>query len=99
MLLAVSRLVVPEHRQKELEERFRNRQRLVDKHPGFRRLQLVKARGTDEYLLMLEWDDLASFQGYAKSPAFHHAHDDLDGDVTPGGLRMYDLILDSGRGE
>lgn len=99
MLLAVSKLVVPEHRQGELEARFRGRPKLVDGHPGFRRLQLVKARGTGEYLLLLEWDDLASFQGYAKSAAFEHAHDDLDGDVKPGGLRVYDLVLDSGRGE
>lgn len=99
MLTAISSLLVPPERQEALEARFRNRKKLVDAHPGFRRLQLIKTRGRDEYLLVMEWDDMKSFQSYATHPDFQHAHDDLDGAITPGGLRIFDVILDSARGD
>lgn len=101
MILAVSKLHAQAPHQESLEAAFRARKKLVDKHAGFRRLQLVKARGGDEYMLLLLWDDMESFRSYVKSADFQHAHPpggDEDA-VTPGGLRVYDLVLDSDRGE
>lgn len=98
-LVAISSLRVPKERAEALEAAFRGRSRLVDQHPGFRRLQLVRARGSGEYMLILHWESLEAFQRYAKSQDFEHAHNDLDGDVTPMGLRIYDMVLDSERGE
>lgn len=99
MIVAVSTLRAAAHDQKALEEAFRSRKKAVDGFPGFRRLQLAKGRGTDEYMLMLLWDDMESFRNYVKSPAFQHAHPPTESDVEPGGLRIYDLLLDSDRGE
>lgn len=99
MIVALSRLVAEPDQQPALEAAFRARKKLVDGFPGFRRLQLVKGRGTGEYLLLLEWDDMESFRAYVKSPAFDHAHPEDGPGVQPGGLRVYDLLLDSARGE
>lgn len=99
MIIAVSSLVAPPDQQEALEEAFRRRQKLVDGFPGFRRLQLTKARGSNEYFLFLQWDDMASFRSYVKSEAFHHAHPPTTNGVEPGPLRFYDVILDSDRGE
>lgn len=99
MIVAVSKLHAPAASQGALEDAFRRRKKLVDAHPGFRRLQLVKGRGTDEYMLLLQWDDMESFRAYVKSADFQHAHPPSGDDVAPGGLRIYDLLLDSERGE
>lgn len=99
MIVAVSTLRAEADRQAELEDAFRKRQKLVDRFPGFQRLQLVKGRGTGEYMLLLHWEDMESFRAYVKSPAFEHAHADTGEGVEPGGLRIYDLLLDSARGE
>lgn len=98
MFVAVSTLRAAPDNAESLEARFRGRKRLVDGHRGFRRLQLLRGRGTGEYLLVLEWDDLAAFQAYAKSPDFKHAHVELDAGVEAGGLRIYDTLVDSARG-
>ena len=99
MIVAVSTLRAGPASHAGLEDAFRRRQKLVDGFPGFRRLQLVKGRGTDEYMLLLEWDDMESFRSYVKSAAFEHAHPPTGDDVEPGGLRIYDLVLDSARGD
>lgn len=99
MFVAVSSLRAEASIAPALEARFAARQKLVDGHAGFRRLQLLRGRGTHEYLLVLEWDDLASFQRYAKSPDFEHAHVELDAGIQAGGLRVYDVLVDSARGE
>lgn len=99
MIVAVSRLIADAAVREALESRFAARKKLVDVHPGFRRLQLVKGRGTGEYLLLLEWDDMEAFRSYAKSADFEHAHVELDQGVEAGGLRVYDVVLDSARGD
>ena len=99
MFTAISSLRVPAERREALEARFRARGKRVDTHEGFRRVQLLRGRGTDEYLLLVEWDSMEDFKRYAKHEDFHHAHGDLDDAVTPGGLRLFDVVLDSARGE
>lgn len=97
MFVAVSSLQAEPSRTDALEARFLARKKLVDQHPGFRRLQLLRGRGTGEYLLVLEWDDLASFKAYVQSADFQHAHVALDEGIRAGGLRLYDTLLDSAR--
>lgn len=99
MFLAVSSLEVPEDRQDDLEEAFRNRSKLVDGHDGFRRLQLVKQQGADTYLLLMFWETQEAFKAYVQHPDFEHAHGDLGDAVTPGPLRQYDVVLDSQEGD
>ena len=99
MIVAVSRLTALADAQQGLESAFRARKKLVDGFAGFSRLQLVKGRGTGEYLLLLEWETMEAFRAYATSPAFAHAHPPDGPDVDPGGLRIYDVLLDSMRGE
>ncbi len=98
MFVAVSSLQAGSDYADALEARFLARKKLVDGHPGFRRLQLLRGRGTTEYLLVLEWDDIAAFKAYAQSPDFKHAHVELDAGVQATGLRMYDSLVDSARG-
>ncbi|HET6405372.1 MAG TPA: antibiotic biosynthesis monooxygenase [Candidatus Thermoplasmatota archaeon] len=100
MIVAVSTLHAAVESQEALEAAFRGRKKLVDSFPGFRRLQLVKGRGTNEYMLLLEWDSMDAFRAYVRSPAFEHAHPPTaDDSVAPGGLRIYDLLLDSAKGD
>lgn len=97
--VAISTLRAPPAEQAAIEGAFRERKRLVDRFAGFRGLQLVKARGSGEYLLLLEWDSMESFRAYVKSEAFHHAHPETVDGVEPGPLRVYDLLLDSRKGD
>lgn len=99
MFLAISSLEVPPDRHDELEKQFRQRSKLVDEHEGFRRLELVKQKGGNEYLLLLHWDSQEDFKAYVKHPDFDHAHGDLDEAITPGPLQQYEVLLDSHRGD
>ena len=95
MFVAVSSLRAAPTHAAALEARFASRQKLVDRHDGFRRLQLLKGRGTGEYLLVLEWEDFDSFRAYVKSRDFEHAHVELDEGIAANPLRVYDIIVDS----
>ncbi|HLN84791.1 MAG TPA: antibiotic biosynthesis monooxygenase, partial [Candidatus Binatia bacterium] len=62
MIVVSNRLQVAKGREKEFEERFEGRARLVENMPGFVRLEILRPIKGDYYIVLTHWRDEASFQ-------------------------------------
>jgi heme-degrading monooxygenase HmoA len=81
-----------------LEDAFRDRLRLAESHPGFRRLEVWRdERGDGAYAMVTWWDDEASFRTYMRSK--EHAASHARVPVAPAkargvGLRRYRRVAE-----
>src|ERR1043165_9033448 len=74
MIVVSNRLQVAKGREKEFEERFQGRARLVENMPGFVRLEILRPIKGDYYIVLTHWRDEASFQAWTESAEFKEAH-------------------------
>jgi heme oxygenase (mycobilin-producing) len=74
MIVVSNRIKVTPGFEKEFEERFAGRAGLVDKSPGFVRLEILRPLKGEYYIVLTHWQDQASFQAWTESPEFHEAH-------------------------
>ncbi len=71
-----SEITVPLPAAEALERAFVERARLVDTHPGFLGLQLLRdVRENGRYVLLTQWRSRADFTAYMKSGDHARAHD------------------------
>src|SRR5208283_1874445 len=66
-----SRFTVSVHKANALEERFKNRRRLADRHDGFLGLEILKS-GVREvtFILMTRWESRDKLKAYLRSQDF-----------------------------
>lgn len=74
MIVVSNRINVAEGHEKEFEDRFKGRAGLVDKMPGFVRLEILRPIKSDYYVVLTHWEDEASFRAWTESPEFQEAH-------------------------
>jgi heme oxygenase (mycobilin-producing) len=74
MLVVSNRIQVSQGFEKEFEDRFAGRAGLVDKMPGFIRLEILRPIKSDYYIVLTHWKDEASFRGWTESKEFQEAH-------------------------
>lgn len=74
MIVVANRIPVAKGYEKQFEERFKNRQRLVEQMPGFIRFQLLKPIQGDYYISMTYWESYEAFEAWTKSAEFERAH-------------------------
>jgi len=74
MIVVSNRLQVAKGHEKEFEERFEGRARLVENMPGFVRLEILRPIKGDYYIVLTHWRDEASFQAWTESAEFREAH-------------------------
>ena len=74
MLVVSNRIQVSRGFEKEFEERFAGRAGLVDKMPGFIRLEILRPIKSDYYIVLTHWQDEASFRRWTDSKEFQEAH-------------------------
>ena len=74
MIVVSNRLQVAKGHEKEFEERFEGRARLVENMPGFVRLEILRPVKSDYYIVLTHWRDEASFQAWTESAEFKEAH-------------------------
>lgn len=76
MYIVMNRIPVNKEYQDDFEERFRQRQGLVDQSPGFiRNLVLRPTDDTSDYhVVMTLWQDRQAFLDWTESKAFREAH-------------------------
>jgi heme-degrading monooxygenase HmoA len=74
MIVVANRIPVAKGYEKQFEERFRNRQRLVEQMPGFIKFQLLKPIQGEYYISMTYWESYEAFENWTKSPEFEKAH-------------------------
>jgi heme-degrading monooxygenase HmoA len=71
-----SDIVVPISEMGALEHAFRDRARLVDRHVGYRGLELLRSiREDGRYVLLTRWRSQDDFRAYMKSGDHQRAHE------------------------
>jgi heme-degrading monooxygenase HmoA len=84
-----------EGRQKDFEEAFLNRERLVDQVEGFKGFELLRREDANEYVVLTRWASREAFQGWLKSDHFKRAHANTrsgDSPATSSELRTYEVV-------
>lgn len=82
--VAISRFIVRNGMRQAVADAFRNRPHLVDAAPGFIEMRVLSpADNPDEFWLVTEWTDEASFRAWHGSHDHRAAHKGI-----PRGLRL-----------
>ena len=74
MIVVSNRLQVAKGHEKEFEERFEGRARLVENMLGFVRLEILRPIKSDYYIVLTHWRDEVSFHAWTESVEFKEAH-------------------------
>ncbi len=74
MIVVSNRIKVAQGHEKEFEDRFAGRAGLVEKMPGFIRLEILRPVKSDYYVVLTHWEDESSFHAWTESPEFQEAH-------------------------
>jgi heme-degrading monooxygenase HmoA len=74
-VVKINAITVPDGRGEELEERFRNRAREIEKMPGFLGFELLRpTAGESRYFVYTRWESEESFRAWVESDAFTRGH-------------------------
>lgn len=75
MIAVCNRILVHPDYHEKFEERFRERERFVDKMAGFVSFQILKPLTLgDPYVVMTIWESLEYFEAWKQSDAFRAQH-------------------------
>ncbi len=83
-----------------LEQAFRGRAHLVDRHVGYRGLELLRSiRDDGRYVLLTRWRSQEDFRAYMKSGDHQRAHERAHAGLGPVGgggklEQLYSVILE-----
>ncbi len=84
MFVAMSKFVVLNNMQQDVSKAFINRPHLVDKEPGFVRMEVLNPLDKpEEFILITYWQDEASWKQWFKSHSYKESHKGM-----PKGLKL-----------
>jgi heme-degrading monooxygenase HmoA len=91
IVVAISRFTVARAIGADIESRFRQRPRLVDRHDGFLGCEVLKT-GTDPitFVLITRWASRAKLKAYLQSDDFRMVH--TSGAEAAADFKVYDFI-------
>ena len=86
MIVVSNRIPVASGQEAAFEQRFRGRAGLVDRHPGFVRLEILRPKsielhgapmgGSEYYVVLTYWESAEAFRDWTQSEDFRRAHAD-----------------------
>ena len=74
MVVVMNRIPVAEGREQDFEKTFMERDRAVDRMPGFIDMQVLRPAEGRTYVVLTRWKSRESFQQWTESEAFISAH-------------------------
>jgi heme-degrading monooxygenase HmoA len=74
MIVVMNRIAVAEGREVDFEKTFTERDRAVDRMPGFLDLQVLRPAEGRTYVVMTRWKSREAFEQWTHSEAFISAH-------------------------
>jgi heme oxygenase (mycobilin-producing) len=84
MFVALSQFTVVEGMEHKVKDAFVSRPHLVEKAPGFERMEVLRPQDVPEdFWLLTWWQDEASYQNWHKSHEYHQSHK-----FMPEGLKL-----------
>ncbi len=84
MIIVSNRIPVAKGFEEQFEERFKQRQRLVEKLPGFIRFELQRPVKGNCYNSVTYWRSYEDFKAWTVSPEFEKAHSGGGNPPPPG---------------
>jgi heme oxygenase (mycobilin-producing) len=95
-LLVVMNVVnVKEERREAFERAFLGRDSHVHKAEGFAGFELLRRDGSDEYVVLSRWQNVASYEAWRDGDLFRRSHRHAEGELAEGAeVRSYE-VLDS----
>ena len=110
MIVVSNRVPVAKGHEAEFAERFRNRVGLVERHPGFVRLEILRPEpltvggqqmgGSDYHVVLTYWERKEDFLAWTASDDFRTAHSQQaprDMVVGPNVFEMHEVIQSAGK--
>ncbi|WP_187118854.1 antibiotic biosynthesis monooxygenase family protein [Bacillus marasmi] len=79
--IVMNNIPVSEEGRALFEHRFKNRNRSIEKMPGFVGIRVLRPLSSETYVIVTLWEDESRFEGWKKSEAFGQAH----GKPSPSG--------------
>ena len=74
MVIVMNRIPVAEGREADFERTFTERDRAVDRMPGFIDLQVLRPAEGRTYVVLTRWQSQEAFKAWTSSEAFIAAH-------------------------
>lgn len=74
MVIVMNRIPVAEGREADFEKTFTERDRAVDRMPGFIDLQVLRPTEGRTYVVLTRWQTYEAFKAWTSSEAFIAAH-------------------------
>jgi heme-degrading monooxygenase HmoA len=74
MIVVMNRIPVTEGREQDFEKTFMERDRAVDRMPGFIDMQVLRPSEGRTYVVLTRWKSREAFQQWTESEAFISAH-------------------------
>ena len=74
MIIVMNRIPVAEGREQDFEQTFKERDRAVDRTPGFIDMQVLRPAEGNTYIVLTRWKSREAFKQWTESQAFIAAH-------------------------
>lgn len=74
MIVVMNRIPVAKGREQDFEKTFTERDRAVDRMPGFIDMQVLRPSEGNTYVVLTRWKSREAFQDWTQSEAFIAAH-------------------------
>jgi heme-degrading monooxygenase HmoA len=74
MIVVMNRIAIAEGRELDFEKTFTERDRAVDRMPGFMDLQVLRPAEGRTYVVLTRWKSREAFEQWTHSEAFISAH-------------------------
>ena len=110
MIVVSNRVPVAEGHEAEFAERFRSRAGLVEHHPGFVRLEILRPEsitlndrqmgGSDYHVVLTYWERTEDFIAWTQSDDFRTAHSQRGSQemfAGPNVFEMHEIIQSAGK--
>ena len=101
MIVVANRFQVAKGHEAAFEERFEGRARLVENHPGFVRLEILRPKsvtiqggqmgGSDYYVALTYWENERAFVAWTESEDFRRAHANRPPKEMFGGPNVFEM--------
>jgi heme-degrading monooxygenase HmoA len=101
MIVVSNRIPVAPGFEKEFENRFEGRARLVEKHPGFIRLEILRPQkvtlhgnaqgGSQYYVVLTYWQSAEDFANWTASEDFREAHSNRPPKEMFAGANIFEM--------
>ncbi|MGC8657271.1 MAG: antibiotic biosynthesis monooxygenase family protein [Thermoplasmata archaeon] len=84
MIVVQNQIPVKNEYREKFENAFLNRDKSVDRFPGFVKNEILRPVKGDYYIIMTYWESIEDFNKWVESEEFRKSHENIDGNMFSG---------------